>query len=80
MERALLIARVSGLIARPRPPRGALSACVVSTVPASTGTDGVNQSAALGGGEGEGDGRAVGGGWRLVYNFTVPGWPVPVQP
>ena len=60
---------MSDLIARPRPPRGALSARVVSTARRQlpTGADVVNRSA-LEGGEGKGwpSIGAAGGGWCAV--------------
>ena len=59
-----LIGCASGLLARPRPPLGALSACVVTTAPAPGGADMVNQSALEGG---EGVAEQLGGGWRLVF-------------
>ena len=59
-----MIGRLSGLIARPRSPRGALSAHVVRTAPAS-GADVVNQSA-LEGGEGRPSIVTGGGGWCAV--------------
>ena len=60
-----LIGRASGLIARPRPPRGVLSVRAVRTAPASGGSGVVNRSALEGGGGGR-DGQALGrpgGGW-----------------
>ena len=65
MERTLLIGHVSGLIARPRPPRGALSARVVSTAPASS-RHGRRESVCTGrrgGGTGWPSIGAAGGGW-----------------
>ena len=53
----LLIGRVSSLIAMPRPPRGALSARVVSTAPASNGRGRCESVCTRGRG---GDGRALG--------------------
>ena len=68
----MFFGRVSGLLARPRPPRGALSARVVSTAPASDGRERreSNRSALEGGEEGR-DGRALG----LKYGETeAEGW------
>ena len=61
----LLIDRVSGVAARPRPPRGALSAKIVSTASAPDG-DGRRESVCAGR---RGGGRVAeqwGGRWRLV--------------
>ena len=77
MERTLLIGRVSGLIARHRPPRGALSAHVVSTAPAFDG-HGRRESVCTGRrGGGRGWPSSGGGGWMLVHRCTVPGRTVP---
>ena len=54
-----LIGRVSGLIARPHPSRGALSARAVNTAPASDGR-GRRESVCTGRRGGERDGRALG--------------------
>ena len=54
-----LIGRVSGVVARPRPPRGALSARVVSTASAPDGA-GRRESVCAGRRGGGGGGRAVG--------------------
>ena len=65
----LLIGRLSELVARPRLPRGALSARVVSTAPAPDG-DGSRESVCTGKrGEG-GVAEHWGGRWRLVCSLV----------
>ena len=61
-----LIVRVSGLITKLHPPRGALSVRAVSAAPASATGAGVVSRTALEGGEGEGMAEHRGGRWRLV--------------
>ena len=60
----LLTGRVSGLIARPRPRHGVLSARVVSAAPAFDG--GGRRESALEGGEGEGVAEQWGNRSRLL--------------
>ena len=79
-----LIGPVSGLIARPRPPRGALSARFVSTAPASEGCgrrESVCMESREGGGEGKSSIRAAGRGWWAVkYGETeAEGWLIGVK-
>ena len=64
-ERTLLIGRVSGLLAKPRPPRSALSASVVSTAPAPDGHGDIMNQSALERGEGRGVAEQRGSRWRV---------------
>ena len=70
----LLIGRVSGLVARPRPPRGALSARVVSMAPASDGR-GRRETVCTGRRGGRGKGwpsiGAAGGDWCAVKYWEI---------